>query len=124
MTTSSTAQNRGEIWTVRFDPAIGAEIQKIRPAAIVNTPEVGRLPLRIVVPLTDWRPDFNNLPWFIYIASGSHNKLLKDSGADAFQIKSVACSRFVAHLGYLTDEELDKIIAGIALCVGYRLVRS
>lgn len=41
---------RGEIWEVQFRPAIGAEIQKTRPAVILNVPEVGRLPLCIVVP--------------------------------------------------------------------------
>jgi len=41
---------RGEIWEVEFRPAVGAEIRKMRPAVVVNVPEVGRLPLRIVVP--------------------------------------------------------------------------
>ena len=45
---------RGEIWEVQFRPAVGAEIQKTRPAVIMNVPEVGRLPLSIVVPLTEW----------------------------------------------------------------------
>ncbi len=46
---------RGEIWMVRFDPSVGAEIRKIRPAVVVSLDNVGRLPLRIVVPLTDWQ---------------------------------------------------------------------
>jgi len=33
---------RGEIWEVEFRPAVGAEIRKLRPAAIINTPEIGR----------------------------------------------------------------------------------
>ena len=27
---------RGEIWTVQFDPSIGAEIRKLRPAVVAN----------------------------------------------------------------------------------------
>ena len=111
--------NRGEIWTVRFDPSVGAEIQKIRPAAVINVDEYGRLPLRIVVPLTDWREEFVALPWFVHILSTPMNSLLKDSGADAFQVKSVACMRFVTHIGMLTDEEMMRIAAAIVLCVGH-----
>jgi mRNA interferase MazF len=111
--------NRGEVWTVRFDPSVGAEIQKIRPAAVVNVTEYGRLPLRIVVPLTDWKPEYAALPWFVPVPATPFNSLLKDSGADAFQVKSVACSRFVTRLGRLTDAELASIVAAVVLCIGF-----
>ncbi len=118
-TTSTTTPSRGEIWTVRFDPSIGAEIQKVRPAVVINVPEVGRLPLRIVVPLTDWRDSYGSLIWFIYIPKTPLNNLAKDSGADVFQIKSVAISRFIVCIGHLTEDELDRITAGILLCIGH-----
>ena len=44
---------RNEIWLVNLDPTIGAEIQKTRPAIIVNDDALGLLPLRITVPITD-----------------------------------------------------------------------
>ena len=50
--------HRAEIWTVQFDPTVGAEIQKLRPSVVANVDSVGRLPLRIVVPLTDWQASF------------------------------------------------------------------
>ncbi len=120
MTTSLISPTKGEIWTVRFDPAIGAEIQKIRPAAVINVPEVGRLPLRIIVPLTDWRDSYSALPWFISIPASPLNNLAKDSGADAFQIKSISTKRFIACIGRVTDEELEKIISALLLCVGFK----
>jgi len=49
---------RGEIWLIDFDPAIGAEIRKARPAVVVSLDAIGRLPLRIVVPITDWKPAY------------------------------------------------------------------
>ena len=49
------APKRGEIWLIDFDPALGAEIQKIRPAVIISMDTIGRLPLRMVVPVTDWK---------------------------------------------------------------------
>src|SRR5579864_3093026 len=49
------APKRGEIWLNDFDPAVGAEIQKIRPAVVISMDNIGRLPLRMVVPVTDWK---------------------------------------------------------------------
>ncbi len=110
---------RGEIWEVQFRPAVGAEIQKTRPAVIMNVPEVGRLPLSIVVLLTEWRPDFIHFSWFVQIPPTTANGLTKESGADAFQVKSVSEERLVHRVGQITPEQADEIAAAIALCVGY-----
>jgi mRNA interferase MazF len=109
---------RGEIWTVQFDPSVGAEIRKFRPAVVVSVDTVGRLPLRIVVPITDWQDSFAPLPWFVPLPMSSHNGLTKDSGADAFQVKSVSENRFVRYLGLVTSGELDSIASAVAMCVG------
>src|SRR5438128_1365640 len=61
----------GEIGRVQFGSLVGAEMRKIRPAVVISLDTVGRLPLRIVVPLTDWhleRPEVRCLllakrPW-------------------------------------------------------------
>jgi mRNA interferase MazF len=110
---------RGEVWLVRFDPSVGAEIQKVRPTVVVNVQAVGRLPLSIVVPLTDWKPIYSRFPWFVHVAPTAQNGLPKDSGADAFQVKSVAVSRFDTRLGILPAAELDTVVAAIALCIEY-----
>lgn len=109
---------RGEVWLVDFDPSVGAEIRKARPAVVVNVGGVGKLPLRIVVPLTDWKPQFAGFSWFVYVPANPSNGLTKESGADAFQVKSVSETRFVHRLGTLTAGQLDEITAAIALCVG------
>lgn len=45
--------NRGEVWWVNFDPSIGGEIQKRRPAIIVSNDVANRHLNRVqVVPLT------------------------------------------------------------------------
>jgi len=53
---------RGEIWLVDFDPAVGGEIRKIRPALVMSRDDIGRLPLRMVVPIADWKPQFTAFP--------------------------------------------------------------
>ena len=109
---------RGEVWNVRFDPAVGAEIQKIRPAVVISVDSVGRLPLKIAVPVTDWKPAFANFAWFVYLPARPDNGLTKDSGADAFQVKCVSEIRFVDKLGELSASQLDDIAAAVAACVG------
>ena len=110
--------SRGEVWLVDFDPAAGAEIRKVRPALVVSVDAIGRLPLRIVVPITDWKTQYTSYPWFTEIPADAANGLSKDSGADAFQTKSVALSRFVRRLGSVTPAQLDAVASAIALCVG------
>lgn len=110
--------SRGEIWLVDFDPSVGAEIQKVRPALVISLDSIGRLPLRMVVPITDWKPVYGSFPWFVQIPADGDNGLSKDSGADAFQTKSVALTRFNRFLGTVTAAQLDDVASAIALCVG------
>jgi len=45
---------QGEIWTINLDLSVGAEMKKTRPALIINTDSLGKLPLKIIAPITDW----------------------------------------------------------------------
>jgi mRNA interferase MazF len=109
---------RGEIWLVNFDPSVGAEIRKLRPAVVLSVDGLARLPLRIVVPLTDWKVRYASCSWFVQIQASPSNGLSKNSGADAFQIKSVSESRFDRCLGSVTTTEIDAIADAIAPVVG------
>src|SRR5437016_5609276 len=103
------ALRRGEVWLVDFDPTVGAEVRKIGPAIIVSMDAIGRLPLRMLVPVTDWKPQYAHFPWFVRLTASPTNGLVKNSGADAFQTKSLSENRFVRLLGKVTNAQLDDI---------------
>lgn len=85
----------------------------------MNVTGLGRLPLAIIVPLTEWKSHYTGFPWFVKVPATPTNGLTKESGADAFQVKSVSKHRFQRQLGALTGTQLDAIAAAIALLVGY-----
>ena len=109
---------RGEVWLVDFNPAVGAEIHKIRPALIVNLDSIGRLPLRMVAPITDWKAHYLSRSWLVRLLATSGNGLRKDSCADTFQCKSVSLDRFRHQMGRVTTAQIDAVAAAIAMCVG------
>jgi mRNA interferase MazF len=112
------APKRREVWLVDFDPAVGAEIRKSRPAVVVSMDTIGRLPLRMVVPITDREPQYASFPWFVELPADASKGLIRDSEADCFQTKSVSETRFLRRLGQVTLTQIDDIASAIALCVG------
>lgn len=68
---------QGEVWLVSLNLTIGAEIKKTRPAIIVNDDILGKLPLKVIVPLTDWKDRYSIAPWMVKITSDKHNNLTK-----------------------------------------------
>jgi len=106
---------QGEIWLINLDPTIGAEIKKTRPAIIVNDNAIGKLPLKIIVPLTDWKDKYEIAPWMVKIVPDKKNKLTKNSSADCFQIRSLSEKRFVKKIGIIEQEILYEIQEGLAM---------
>lgn len=105
---------QGEVWLIDLDPTRGAEIRKTRPAIIVSDDALGRLPLKVVVPLTDWKTHYGAAPWMVRIGANPRNKLSKTSAADCFQVRSISEERFVKRLGVVGGNELSNIREGLA----------
>jgi mRNA interferase MazF len=106
---------QGEVWLINLDPTIGSEIKKIRPAIIVSDNSLGKLPLKVIVPITDWKDRYEIAPWMIKIEPTLHNGLTKDSTADCFQVRSVSHERFVKRLGDVSQIIQDEIKIGLAI---------
>ncbi len=107
-------KQQNEIWLINLNPTIGAEIKKTRPAIIVNDNAVGRLPLKIIVPLTDWKDRYEVAPWMVKIEPNKQNKLTKMSSADCFQVRSLSEKRFVKKIGKIDNETSEEIKTALA----------
>ncbi len=112
--------NRGEIWLINFDPTLGAEIKKTRPAIIVSSDTIGKLPLKVIVPVTDWKSTYSSVSWQVRLTPSSGNGLSKISAADTFQIRSVSHQRFIRKLGNLSSIDLAEITKALALVLRIR----
>ncbi len=105
---------QGEVWSVSLDPTVGAEIRKTRPVIIVSDDVVGKLPLKIIVPLTDWKAHYAQAPWMVRIAPDAKNKLTKVSAADCFQVRSISDQRFAKRMGVAHADIMERIREGLA----------
>ena len=104
---------RGEIWLVNLDPTIGSEIQKTRPAVIISSDLVGILPLKVIVPLTEWKDRYSNASWMVRIDPDEQNGLSKSSTADGLQIRSVSVQRLVKKVGVLSSLQVAQIVQAV-----------
>jgi len=109
---------KGEVWLINLDPTVGAEIRKTRPGVIVSEDAIGALPLRVIVPITEWKDRYEVAPWMVRIDPASQNGLEQPSAADAFQIRSVAQERFTRCIGALQVDQVQEIISAIQIVIG------
>lgn len=98
--------------------AIGAEISKIRPAAVIGIATSGRLPLHIVVPITTGKKHFQNYFWMVLLRVSQANGLSHDCFADTAQIKSISRDRFIRRRGELTETQIQDIAIAATQYIG------
>jgi mRNA interferase MazF len=94
---------RGEVFWVAFDPSVGGEIQKTRPAIVLSNDDANRKLNRVlVVPLTSSAARLYAGEAFVNIA-GTVSKAI------ASQLTTVSKLRFGDFFGRLSDEDLEKV---------------
>ena len=102
--------NRGEIWLVNFDPTIGSEIKKTRPAIILTGQPFNRLRRTLVVVPLSSAHDETEFPLLIAIHSSG-----RPSVAVVDQIKAAAKERFIRKLGAASAGEMQQITDALAM---------
>ncbi len=103
---------RGEVWWVNFDPSIGGEIRKQRPAVIVSN-DIANLHLNRlqVVPLTS-----NTGRFYPSEAAVSLNGQPRKAMAD--QVTTVSKLRLGGQMGILSTADVEQVEQAIRLQLG------
>ena len=120
MSTNTPIPRRGEVWLVNFDPTLGVEIKKTRPAVVVSSNAIGQLPLKLIPPVTDWKPYFNGNLWHVRINPDNTNGLVKVSAIDTLQLRGADMQRFIRKLGQVSETTMAEIAAAVAAVVEYQ----
>lgn len=101
---------RGSVYLVRFDPTVGHEIQKTRPAVVISNDHLNELaPTVLVMPITSGR-----FPYYHWITiTPPEGGLRKPSSIVTEQIRSIDKQRLGDRLGQVTPNTMSRIEAAI-----------
>jgi mRNA interferase MazF len=114
---SVTHPRRGEVYLVRFDPTIGAEIKKTRPALVIQN-DIGNreAATTIVTAITSkFGPDLYPIEVLIQAPEGG---LETDSVVRLDQIRSIDKARLVTRLGRLKPTTMQLVDMAIRISLG------
>ena len=100
---------RGEVWWVNFEPSVGGEIQKKRPAAIVSNDSSNKYLNRVqVIPLTG-NVDRLYPSEALVIIKGKKSKAMAD------QLATVSKERLSQIVGVLSEDDMKNIVKAIKI---------
>ncbi len=94
---------------MELDPSRGSELRKTRSCVVLSYDGIRRLPVRLVVPVTQWQPGFVNQPWKALLVPDDANGLTKDNAADMIQTRCADLERFANYVGELSDADTTAV---------------
>jgi mRNA interferase MazF len=116
-TRAITYPKRGDVYLVNFDPTLGAEIRKTRPALIVQNDIANRhSPITIVAALTSQFDD-PLYPTEVLVRA-REGGLQADSVVLLNQLRSMDKLRLIRRLGRLTPATMERVDRALMLSLG------
>ena len=104
--------NRGEVWWINFDPSVGGEIKKDRPAVIVSNNAANRNLNRVqVVPITSNVSRLYPSEALVTL-QGRQGKVMAD------QLTTVSKQRMRKKAGEISSEEMIAVELAIRVQLG------
>lgn len=112
---------RGDIYLVNFDPTIGREIKKTRPAVIIQNDISNEYsPVVIVAAITSYQTNYKIYPTEV-IVSYRESGLDHDSLVLLNQIRTIDKQRLLLKVGKVESEILHKIDRALEVSLGIML---
>lgn len=108
---------RGDIYLVHFDPTVGHEIQKTRPAVIIQNDVSNQYsPITIVAAISS---QFSDPPFPREVVIGPQESgLLKPSAVIVNQLRSVDRQRLAKKLGRISGQSMRRVDEAIKISLG------
>ena len=113
----SGSPKRGEVWIINFDPTVGSEIRKTRPAVVLQN-NIGNYfsAVTIVAAITS-RSDDSLYPVEVSI-DPPEGGLDKRSVVLLNQIRTVDKRRMVKKIGMLTEDTMNAVDRALLISLG------
>ena len=107
---------RGEVYYVNFDPTIGVEIKKTRPALIIQN-DVGNMHSQATIVAAITSTVREGFPYEAFLKAGEGG-LKKDSIVLLNQIRTIDKKRLGKRISILSSEAMEKIDNAIKISIG------
>lgn len=112
-----TSPRRGEVYLVNFDPTVGSEIRKTRPALIIQNDIANEhSPITIVAAVTS-RFDDKLYPTEVLIKAGRAG-MTQDSVVLLNQVRSIDRARLIKRLGIVDEKTLERVNSSLKVSFG------
>jgi mRNA interferase MazF len=110
--TTDPSPRRGDVWLVAFDPSVGGEIQKTRPAVVMSNDSANAVLNRVqVVPISSQTERLYPAEAYVSI-DGNRRKAMAD------QITTASKRRLLRRLGVLGKDDLEAVGRVVRLQLG------
>ena len=116
----------GSIWLVNFEPSIGTEIKKIRPALIISASDFNQIRRKItLLPITSQVIKTPQLaPVVVKLKATQSNGLDRDSTIIAIEPNTFDKRRLIKYLGQIEVETLIEVKQKLQIYLDFKTNQS